>query len=137
MPSQTVTDPSQTGRSSREETEFRGFGFRLIRAAIPCVGFSTKRQKTSSLSQGEGILKVGLDVVGEEAMRKYSNIKKYSHNVSDILELLVDKLMPTGFDRMAREGFQEALQLVNRRLPSRGEVVTQDHVRTRTDREGV
>jgi internalin A len=68
--------------------------------------------KKQRLKLEKQIKKYGLEVVGKEAIRKYFNIKEFSHNVSDILELLVDELIPRDFDRMAREGFKEVLQLV-------------------------
>jgi hypothetical protein len=51
-------------------------------------------------------------IVDGEAFRKYVKIREFAHNVSDMLEHLVDKLMPRDLERMAAEGFREVLEIV-------------------------
>ena len=62
----------------------------------------------------ETLFKDNLDVVGTETFGKFCMIKKFAGHVSDILEHLVDKLVPRDFDRMAADGFNEVLELIGK-----------------------
>ncbi|MBI5817569.1 MAG: TIR domain-containing protein [Verrucomicrobia bacterium] len=59
------------------------------------------------------------EIVGETVLKKYKVMSEFARNASDILEHLCDVLMPRDFDRMAKEGFQEVLNLIGIR-PSDG-----------------
>ena len=39
-------------------------------------------------------------------------IGEFTHNTSDMLEYLVDKLQPRDFERQAQEGFKEVLSQI-------------------------
>ena len=55
-----------------------------------------------------------VDVLGKEALEELRMMQDFAHHVSDILEHLVDKLMPRDFDRIAAAGFKEVLELIDK-----------------------
>jgi internalin A len=63
----------------------------------------------------EPLIANNLGAVGSEVFRKFTLMSEFARNTSDILEHLVDKLMPRDFERMAAEGFREIVDLVRRR----------------------
>jgi internalin A len=60
----------------------------------------------------EPLVREHIDVVGPEFFRKYKLISEFGRNASDMLEHLVDRLLPRDFDRMGAEGFGEVVRLV-------------------------
>ncbi len=60
----------------------------------------------------EPLIKDDPSIVGGEAFAKYRMIQEFSHNVSDVLEYLVDKLVPRDLERMAKDEFRDVLAMV-------------------------
>jgi hypothetical protein len=61
------------------------------------------------------LVEKNLTAVGTEFYRKFKLVGEFARNTSNMLEYLVDKLEPRGFDRMAANGFQEVLQQIRGR----------------------
>jgi internalin A len=60
----------------------------------------------------EPLIKEHLRPAGQRLIAKYRLVGEFARNTSDMLEYLVDKLMPRDFDRMAKEGFREVRELI-------------------------
>ena len=61
------------------------------------------------------LIRDNLVAVGTAAYRKFRLIGEFTRTASDMLEHLVDKLMPRDFERMAGEGFREVLEQIRGR----------------------
>jgi internalin A len=57
--------------------------------------------------------------VGSVAFEKFRLIGEIASNTSDMLEYICDTFVPRDYDRMAREGFKEVLDLIGTRVGTR------------------
>lgn len=62
--------------------------------------------------RGRILIPASVDAVGTIFFGKFKLIGEFARNTSDMLEHLIDKLMPRDFDRMAADGFRDVLQQI-------------------------
>lgn len=68
--------------------------------------------KTEKVALQADITDLGADYVDEETYAQFKLIQEFAEKVGKMLTFLNDKLMPRDFDRMAKEGFQELVGLL-------------------------
>lgn len=67
---------------------------------------------TNQEAELQPLIQGNLLAVGTAFYAKFKLIGEFARNTSNMLEHLVDKLMPRDFDRMAAEGFREVRELI-------------------------
>jgi hypothetical protein len=58
------------------------------------------------------VLELGAINLGPAAMLEYQHMHDFARHVTEILTLVIDRLIPRDFDRMREQGFRDLLALM-------------------------
>ena len=75
---------------------------------------------TNQETELQPLIQGNLPAVGTAFYAKFKLIGEFARNTSNMLEHLIDKLMPRDFDRMAAQGFREVRRLIGATPPRPG-----------------